>query len=166
MTYSAEVNAWRSGWYHPDVRNRRLGRIVHPKYLHIKEDSIMDTNDEQQEPSDDDDLETLRSIIRQSLNEIANDIGTAMRDAHLNFPVGLTCPSSGCSVVTMVTPVDPSDDDWARATSIVRQIVTGKLGGVRLRSRPLPCAMVSATMGAAEVTTDPKAEPWVHPTPA
>ena len=88
----------------------------------------MDTIDKQQEPSDDDDLDTLRSIIRQSLNEIANDIGAAMRDAHLNFPVGLTTPSSGFSIVTVVTPIDPSEDDWVQATAIVRQIVSEQIG--------------------------------------
>jgi hypothetical protein len=131
-----------------------LGRIVRDKYLHIKEDTIMNTIDEQQKQSDDDDLENLRSIIRQSLNEIANDIGAAMRDAHLNFPIGLTTPSSGSSIVTMVTPVEPSDDDWSHATAIVRHIVSSKLGGMRLRSRPLPCAMVNATMSRAEITAN------------
>lgn len=114
----------------------------------------MDTIDEQQELSDDDDLETLRSIIRQSLDEIASDIGAAMRDAHLNFPVGLTCSSSGSAIVTMVTPVDPSEDDWSHATNIVREVVAKKLGGIRLRSRSLPCAMVNATMSGTEITTN------------
>jgi hypothetical protein len=114
----------------------------------------MDTTDEQQDPSDDDHLETLRSIIRQSLNEIANDIGAAMRDAQLSFPVGLTCPSSGDTLVTMVTPVDPSDDDWSQATGIVRHIVSKKLGGIRLRSRSLSCAMVHSPMSMAEITAN------------
>ena len=34
----------------------------------------------------------------------------------------------------MVTPDDPSDDDWSHATAIVRQIVAKRLGGIRLRS--------------------------------
>jgi hypothetical protein len=114
----------------------------------------VDTIDEQQQPSDDDDLETLRSIIRQSLDEIANDIGAAMRDAHLNFPVGITTPSSGSSIVTMVTPVDPSDDDWSQATTIVRQIVGKKLGSIGLCSHSLPCAMVNAAMSGAEITAN------------
>jgi hypothetical protein len=111
----------------------------------------MDTIDEQQEPSDDDHLETLRSIIRQSLDEIANDISAAMRDAHLNFPVSLTTPSSGSAIVTMVTPIDPSEDDWSHATTIIREIVAKKLGGIRLSSHSLPCAMVNATMSGAEI---------------
>jgi hypothetical protein len=114
----------------------------------------MDTIDEQQEPSDDDHLETLRSIIRQSLDEIANDISAAMRAAHLNFPVGLTTPSSGSAIVTMVTPVDPSEDDWSHATTIVSEIVSEKLGGIGLCSHSLPCAMVNAAMSGAEITAN------------
>jgi hypothetical protein len=114
----------------------------------------MDTIDEQQEPSDDDHLETLRSIIRQSLDEIANDISAAMRAAHLNFPVGLTTPSSGSAIVTMVTPVDPSEDDWSHATTIVSEIVPEKLGGIGLCSHSLPCAMVNAAMSGAEITAN------------
>jgi hypothetical protein len=114
----------------------------------------MDTIDEQQEPSDDDDLETMRSAIRQSLNEIVNDIGAAMRNAHLNFPVGLTTPSSGSSIVTVVTSIDPSEDDWSHATTIIREIVAKKLGGIRLCSRSLPCAIANATMSGAEITAN------------
>jgi hypothetical protein len=106
----------------------------------------MDTIDEQQEPSDDDDLESLRSVIRQSHNEIANDVGIAMRDAHLTFPAGLTTPTSGYSIVTVVTPIDPSEDDWSHATAIVCEIVARKLGGIRLCSRSLPCAMVNSAI--------------------
>ena len=112
----------------------------------------MDDTDHQQEPSDDDALETLRLIIRKSLDEIADEIGVAMRNARLQFPLGLTVPNSGYAIVTMVTPDDPSDDDWSHATTIVCQLVGKKLGGIDLRSRPLPCAMVNATINAAEIT--------------
>jgi hypothetical protein len=101
--------------------------------------------------------EAQRAVIRLALDDIAIEVGTALRDAHLDFPVGLTIPSSG-PLITMVTPVDPSENDWSQATAIVRRIVSSKLGGMRLRSRPLPGAMVNATMGAAEVTTDVRNE--------
>ena len=52
----------------------------------------------------------------------------------------------------MVTPVDPSDDEWSHATAIVRQIVAKRLGGIRLRSRPLTCAMANTPMSASEIT--------------
>jgi hypothetical protein len=64
------------------------------------------------------------SVIRQSLDEIANEVGAALRDARLDFPVGLTIPSSGYALITMATPVDPSDDDLSQATAIVRHIVS------------------------------------------
>ena len=111
----------------------------------------MATTDEQWDSSTDDDLETLRSTIRQSLDEIANDVGSAMRDARLQFPLGLTVPNSGHALVTMVTPVDPSDEDWSHATAIVRHIVSKKLGGIGLCSRPLLCAMANTTMSVAEI---------------
>jgi hypothetical protein len=114
----------------------------------------MDDADEQQETSTDDGIDAQRSIIRQSLDEIANDIGTAMRDAHLDFPVGLTTPNSGHAIVTIVTPLDPSESDWSKATAIVRHIVSSKLGGIRLRSRSLPCAMVHSPMSMAEITAN------------
>ena len=113
---------------------------------------MMNTTDDQLEPTDDDELETQRSIIRESLDEFAEELGVAMRAANLHYPIGLTVPISGEALVTMVTPVDPSDDDWSHATAIVRQIVSRRLGGIRLRSRPLTCAMANAPMNAAEIT--------------
>jgi hypothetical protein len=116
----------------------------------------MDTIDQQHEPSageDYDDLEEKRSVIRQSLDEIANEVGIAMIDLQLKFPLGLTVPSSGHAFITMVTHIDPSNvDDWERASAIVRQIVSKKLGGIRLRNRHLPCAMVNVTMSSADTT--------------
>ena len=113
---------------------------------------MMNPTDDQPEPTDDDELETQRSIIRRSLDEIGEELGVAMRAANLHYPIGLTVPHSGEAFVTMDTPVDPSDDDWSHATAIVRQIVSRRLGGIRLRSRPLTCAMANAPMNAAEIT--------------
>ena len=112
----------------------------------------MNTTNDQREPTDDDELETQRSIIRESLDEFAEELSVAMRAANLHYPIGLTVPHSGEAFVTMVTPVDPSDDDWSHATAIVRQIVSRRLDGKRLRSRPLTCAMANAPMNAAEIT--------------
>jgi hypothetical protein len=110
----------------------------------------MNTTDDQL-PTDDGQLEAQRSIIRESLDEIANELGISMREARLDYPVGLAVPISGEALVTMVTRVDPSDDDWSRATAIVCQIVAKRLGGIRLRSRPLTCAMANAPINAAEI---------------
>ena len=48
----------------------------------------MDEADQEQVSSTDyaDDIETQRSTIQQSLPEIANDVGIAMRAANLYFP--------------------------------------------------------------------------------
>ena len=56
-----------------------------------------------------------------------------MRGANMNYPIGLAVPISGAALMTMVTPGDPSNDDWSHATAILRQIVSRKLGGIRLR---------------------------------
>jgi hypothetical protein len=45
-------------------------------------------------------------IIRQSLNEIANDIGMAMRDVGLTFPFYITVRNSGDSLVAIATSLD------------------------------------------------------------
>ena len=99
-----------------------------------------------------------REIIRQSLDEIAAEVATALRDAHLDFPVFLTVPNSGDSLATMACPLDPSDGDWSHASAIVCRIIGQRLGDARLRGRPLHCAVANATMGAADVMADTGSE--------
>jgi hypothetical protein len=82
-----------------------------------------------------DDMDAQREMIRQLLNAIANDVGMALRDAGLRFPVYLTVPNSGDSLATFATPLDPSDDDWATAAGIVNRIVSKTLGNIPLRDR-------------------------------
>jgi hypothetical protein len=102
---------------------------------------------------DDTSIEEQRGIIRHSLHEIVNDIGMAMRDAGLHFPVFMTVRDSGDSLATIATPLDPSDDDWSRASEIVCEIMRKKIGGGRLRGRELLCAVANAApIIAAEVT--------------
>ena len=110
--------------------------------------------DKQQELSIDDRRQAQRAVIRLSLDEIANDVGIPLRDAGLNFALGLIVPDSGEALVTVATPVDPSDDDWSKTLAIVYQVVGRKLGGIRLRSRPLQCVMVNATMSAADLAAE------------
>jgi hypothetical protein len=117
----------------------------------------MDAIDDQHEPftdDDDDALEAQRSIIRQSLDQIAADVGAALLKANLTFPIGLTTPSSGRAFLTIVTQNDPSDEEWAKASEIVCDIVSEKLDRIELRSRPLPCTMVNAPISAAEVSSN------------
>ena len=84
---------------------------------------------------DDDRLNTQRDIIRQSLDDIANDIGMAMRDVGLTFPVYMTVRNSGDALVTIATTLDPSDADWQQASEIVCRIIEEKVGCGRLRGQ-------------------------------
>jgi hypothetical protein len=98
-------------------------------------------------------LDAQRDIIRQSINEIANDIGMAMRDVGLTFPLYITVPNSGDALVTIASPLDPSDDQWQQASGIVCRIIQEKVGCGRLRGRELACAIANAgTINAADVT--------------
>ncbi len=106
------------------------------------------------------DRDAQREIIRSNLTEIANDIGTMMRDAGLLFPVYITVRDSGESLATVATPLDPSDNDWRRASDIVCRIMEKKIGSGGLWSRELLCAVAnSPPMGAAEVTTSQPLNP-------
>ena len=98
--------------------------------------------------------EAQREIINLALDEIAAEVGTALRDAHLDFPVFLTVPTSGESLATMACPLDPSDADWSLASEIVCRIIGQRLGDVRLRGRPLHCAVANGTIAATDVTAD------------
>ena len=113
----------------------------------------MDTIEHEDDPSTDDTLDAQRDIIRQSINEIANDIGIKMRDVGLTFPVYITVRNSGDSLVTIATPLDPSDADWQRAREIVCRTLEERIGCNRLRGRELACAIANAgAINAADVT--------------
>jgi len=75
-----------------------------------------------------------------------------LRDAGLHFPVYITVRNSGGSLATIATPLDPSYNDWSRASAIVCQIIERNIGGGKLRSRELLCAVANAApISAAEV---------------
>ena len=113
----------------------------------------MSTFDEQDNPTFDDRLDAQRDIIRQSINEIANDIGMKMRDVGLTFPLYITVRNSGGALVTIATPLDPSDTDWQRAREIVCRILEERVGCGRLGGRELACAIANAgAINAADVT--------------
>jgi hypothetical protein len=98
--------------------------------------------------------EAQREVIRLALGELATEVATALRDAQLDFPVFLTVPNSGQSFATMASPLDPSDEDWSHASAIICRIIGQRLGNVRLRGRPLPCAVANGTIAATEVMAD------------
>ena len=113
----------------------------------------MNTIEHEGDPSTDEALDAQRDIIQQSINEIANDIGMKMRNVGLTFPLYITVRNSGDSLVTIATPLDPSDVDWQRAREIVCRTLEEKVGCVRLRGRELACAIANAgAINAADVT--------------
>jgi hypothetical protein len=126
---------------------------VTDKYLHTQGDGIMDDIDPQTEPENR--LDAQRDIIRQSLDAIVNDIGMAMRDVGLTFPVYITVRNSGDALVTIATSLDPSDEEWQHAREIVCRTLKERVGCGRLRGRELACAIANAgTINAADVTAD------------
>ena len=98
-------------------------------------------------------LEQQREILTRSLNEIATEIGMTLRDSGLDFPIFIPVREDGDALATIATPLDPSDEDWQRASTIVCQIIISKaIGCEKLRGRPLACAIARSTIAAADVT--------------
>ena len=98
-------------------------------------------------------LDTQRDIIRQSLDAITNDIGLAMRDVGLTFPLYITVRNSGDALVTIATPLDPPDEQWQHAREIVCRTLEERVGCGRLGGRELACAIANAgAINAADVT--------------
>jgi hypothetical protein len=114
------------------------------------EDRTMDGPDQQDEAIDH--RYAQRDLIRQSLNEIANDLSMEMRDAALDFPGYMTVPNSGHLLATIATPLDPSDADWEKVSEIVCRIIERRVGSGRLRGRELNCIIANRSMAAADVT--------------
>ena len=113
----------------------------------------MNTCNEQDDLIFDDKLYTQRDIIKQSLDAITNDIGMAMRDVGLALPLYITVRNSGDALVTIATPLDPSDEEWHQASAIVCRTLEERVGCDRLRGRELACAIANArTINAADVT--------------
>ena len=102
------------------------------------------------------DIDAQRAILKTSINQIADEVGIALRDAGLRFPVYLTVRDSGKSLATAATPVDPSDTDWDRAIAIVCDIVGKWVGSDKLRGHELACAIANAARITAAELADEK----------
>jgi hypothetical protein len=118
-------------------------------------ESIMDVKEDKLEATKHRQVEAQRALVRSDLDNIALEVGTALREASLTFPVYLTVPNSGNSLATMACPLDPSDSEWSQALAIVCRMIEERLGDVRLRARELVCATANETIAAADVTADP-----------
>ena len=115
----------------------------------------MDTSDRKQDSSTAGDPEAQRTAIKSLLNDIAAEVGDAIRNARLDFPVYLTVPNSGDALATIACPLDNlSDEEWSQASEIVCKVIGKRLGGMRLRGRPLVCAAANPTVAAAEVAVE------------
>ena len=98
----------------------------------------------------DDEVEAKRKIIRQSLDEIADEVEDTLRDTNLRSPINIVVPSRH-SLVTIASLHYISPNDWLRMSEIVRQIVSIRLGSNKLRGRPLARAVASAMTDVADV---------------
>jgi hypothetical protein len=112
----------------------------------------MDTTDQRTETSNM--LDSQRATLRQLLPEIVNDIGMALRDTGLHFPIFITLPTSGNAIATFATPLDPSDNDWQEALDIACEMIRNRIGCGALCGRTVACAVANGTISATELATD------------
>jgi hypothetical protein len=99
------------------------------------------------------DFDPNRDLIRQSLDTIANDVRTAMRDAGLGaIPTYIVIPNSGDALATVMTPLDPSDLDWARVMEIACGVIQEKIGSGKLQTRGMAWTMANEPIGVAGET--------------
>jgi hypothetical protein len=115
-----------------------------PQELQEQQTSNHETVDER--------LSEPRELLRGSLKDIASKVRTALDNAALGIPVFLIIPSSGQAILTFGTLLDPSDEDWSRATKIVCGIVSKVAGLDGLHSRELACASSSGPLSANDVS--------------
>lgn len=102
-----------------------------------------------------DGINAQRAILTKSIDDIAGEIGSALRDAGLHFPVYINVRSSGDSLATIATPVDPSNADWDHATTVACKVIGRWVGSDRLIGRPLVCAVANAArINATELAHD------------
>jgi hypothetical protein len=106
------------------------------------------------EPLIDESLDMHRETVRETLDSIAQDVGAALRDNGMNYAVFFTAGQSDRTVITIATPFDPSDEIWERMISTAIEIISDRLGGIKLGSRELPCASANLVMTAADLTAD------------
>jgi hypothetical protein len=95
-----------------------------------------------------------RETVRETLDAIANDVGAALRDSGMNYPIFLTAGRSDRTILTIATPFDPSDQVWEGMIAIAIGIISDRLGGLKLASHELRCASANLSMTAVDLTAD------------
>ena len=82
---------------------------INTNISHLSENITMDAINYQKDAPFDEKLGPERAIIRRSLDEIAQEVGKALRDAGLNYPVCLVVPHAGVGIALIAFPLDPPD---------------------------------------------------------
>jgi hypothetical protein len=94
-------------------------------------------------------------ILVSLLNQIAAEVSAALSEAGIQIPIFFSIPSQGGAMLTFATPLDPTEEEWARVSQIICPIVASKIGATSVRSRTLPCVATGTSMGAADLLVGP-----------
>lgn len=119
-----------------------------PQIVNETKDDFADCIEEQA------DRMQMRQQLTAALDTIAIEVTAKLAAAGILIPVFLTVPQAGGSLLTIATPLDPSDEIWGHACSIIRDIVCNVVGLPALYTREIACiAAGTQVMGAAEIIT-------------
>lgn len=101
-------------------------------------------------------IEIKRDIIREALDDIANEIGIRLQEGGLSVPVFFSVPSiGGKAILTFATPIEPAEDDWSSVSAIICEIAGKRLDGISLIGQEIRSAMANVPkMSVAEVIAD------------
>jgi len=113
----------------------------------------MDTPDERDDLTDDDDVTRCRARARNLLTEITRQVRQALDDAGISLDVFVMIPSSGNAIATFGTAADPADEVWDRASKIIASIVGESVGLTRTRCREVACASTGEAILALQEGT-------------
>jgi hypothetical protein len=95
-----------------------------------------------------------REKLSALLPAIASEVASGLQTAGLPIPIFFTIPRAGDALVTVITTIDPSDEDWNAACKIVCGIVENRIGTENLVARDVACISAGLQMGAADVCVD------------
>jgi hypothetical protein len=104
----------------------------------------MDANDDD-DPTDDDDVMTHRARAKGMLDQIAEQARIALAEQGFDTPVFFIVPS-GEAIVTFGTIIDPPDDQWKRVSDVVVSVVRQLVGLDRTRCREVVCATTDSAV--------------------
>jgi hypothetical protein len=96
-----------------------------------------------------------RHQISTCLNELVVNVGIALADAGLSsIPIYFSIPSGGPSLMSIISPSDPSDGEWAKIEQIVCQIVGRQIGSGTLNGHEVKLAAVGVHTAIAAALQD------------